>query len=201
MTRQLDKLARAQTRARLAAFVLKSLIAIGVAGCVFAGWLVLRPGDAELPPVASAPVNPAQSTASGPRISGADKDQLPYTINAKRSIQDETKPDIVHLETVDSTFARPAGKNYVVTSEQAHYDKVTKQLELSGSVKISDAPRMVARMDSAQVDTVKKSLTSTSPVQVELENGHVTADTLVADNNGERLLFKGRVKARFGKAK
>jgi LPS export ABC transporter protein LptC len=186
---------------QLSGLLLKGLGGLGaIFGLAVVVWF-FRTGDVSPQSVAKAPENPSQSSASGTEIKGADKDQLPYTIHAQKSTQDQAKPDIVHMQTVDGQFARPAGKNYTVTSEQAHYDKVTKQLELTGSVQISDAPRMVAKMDKAHVDTVTKSLTSGSPVDVELENGHVTADALVADNNGERLLFKGRVKARFNQAK
>jgi hypothetical protein len=57
---------------------------------------------------------------------------------------------------------------------------------------------MTARMDKALFNTETKALESKTPVQVDLANGTIAADTLTADNDGERLLFKGRVKATIG---
>ncbi len=191
-----NRLLRAKSRAAVSGVVSKILLGVVAAGVVAAGVYVFLPSRNQIAAPAK-PEFPSQVTSYESEIKGVDSKDLPYTINAEKSVQDADKRNLVHLETVGGIFQRPEGKAYDVTSQKALYDRESKQLVLEGKVKISNLPRMEALMDKAEVDTVKRSLVSKSPVEVTLENGHVTADELRADNNGERLLFRGRVKAKF----
>jgi lipopolysaccharide export system protein LptC len=194
------RLRRARAQAQLAGTARKLVLGLTAAVAIgFAGYLFWPRGGEPLPE-AALPETPSQAAARKTEMSGADGKQMPYTIRAEKTVEDKADRQLLHLETVDSVFARPEGKSYKVTSKTAEYDRGNKKLELNGSVNISDAPRMVAKMEKAFVDTETRSLVSGSPVEVTLENGFVTADQLTADNNGERLIFKGRVKARFNTA-
>jgi LPS export ABC transporter protein LptC len=196
----IDRVRQASARAQRANLAqLAILVAGGLSILALVFYFFAPRGGQE--PVAEKvkPEFPNQVSATRAEISGVDKDHLPFTIKAVKSTQDKQRADIVHLETVDSTFARPAGKLYAVTSSRARYNDKTKQLELQGEVMISDQAHMVATMDSAEVDTAARSFKSRSPVFVKLENGTVTADQLISNNDGDRLLFRGRVKARYTK--
>ena len=61
--------------------------------------------DAPLAPVEK----PNQITGGPSKISGFDKNKLPFEITAQKGVQDEKVETVVHLETVDSNFARPNG--------------------------------------------------------------------------------------------
>ncbi len=190
------RLERARTRSRFAGLLQKSIVAVVALVIVGSGLWVLAPNRADQPVVQKQqPEFPTQVAATGAEITGVDRDTLPFTIKASKSVQDKKLADVVHLEVVDSTFARPAGKIYAVTSDRATYNDKTRFLSLQGQVRITDQARMVATMDGAEVDTNTRSFISTTPVFVQLENGTVTADQLVSKNDGERLVFKGRVKA------
>jgi LPS export ABC transporter protein LptC len=191
-----DRLLRAKAAASFAGFAYKAVLGIVGLAVIAGAAYVLMPA-ANKAPVPPKPEFPDQLTSYKSEITGVDAKDLPFQINADKSVQDDEKRNLVHLETVGGIFDRAEGKKYNVSSEKALYDRDSKQLTLEGKVKITNLPRMVAEMDKAEVDTVKRSLVSKSPVQVTLENGFVTADELRADNNGERLLFKGRVKAKF----
>ncbi len=52
-------------------------------------------------------------------------------------------------------------------------------------------------MDKAAVNMDDQTLTSKSPVAVDIIGGKITADSLTITSNGERILFRGGVKARF----
>ncbi len=143
------------------------------------------------------PEMPGQAVSYDSEIKGTDEEQKPYHIQATRGFQDATNKDIYHLETFRGTFTKATGAELNVTSKTGVYDSNAKILDLSGSVEILDAAKFTARMDKAQFDVEKRSLTSQSPVQVTLPNGDIQADSLVSENNGERMLFRGRVKANF----
>lgn len=131
------------------------------------------------------------------RISGLDKENLPYEIAAKKGVQDETSDHLVHLETVSGVFHRPNNKQVNLNSKIALYDAKTKGMTLMGDVVFEEPGRYIARMQKANVNLDDKSLISESPVHVDMTTGTVEADSLEITDNGKRSLFKGRVKARF----
>ena len=87
-------------------------------------------GDGVLAPVE----NPNQITGGPSKISGFDKNNLPFEINAQRGVQDAKVESLVHLQTVDSVFARPNGAKLNITSKGANYETKTKDLDLVGDV-------------------------------------------------------------------
>ena len=78
------------------------------------------------------------------------------------------------------------------------YDTKAKEMDLRGSVQISEGIRFVARMEQAHVTVEKKALTSNVPVEVEFAGGMVHANGLEITDDGARILFLNGVKARFG---
>ena len=149
--------------------------------------------DAPLAPVEK----PNQITGGPSKISGFDKNNLPFEITAQKGVQDEKIETVVHLETVDSNFARPNGAKLNITSTGAVYETKTKALELDGNVVFAEGDRFRAHMDKAAVNMADQTLTSRSPVAVDIIGGKITADSLTITSNGERILFRGGVKARF----
>jgi LPS export ABC transporter protein LptC len=140
---------------------------------------------------------PNQITGGPSKISGFDRNNLPFEINARRGVQDEKTESLVHMEEVTSSFARPSGDTLSITSDGAAYETKSKALELHGNVLFAEGQRFRARMDRAAVNMDDQTLTSKSPVSVDIIGGTITADSLSISPNGERILFKGGVKARF----
>jgi LPS export ABC transporter protein LptC len=192
---------RAVIRSRRAGLMFKIVVAGLIAGgCYFAGLAILpRFWQGPVDVMIAAPEMPGQAVSYDSDVKGLDKEQKPYRIKASRGYQDAENKDIVHLETFNGTFKRPSGSDLQVTSKTGVYDSQRKTLDLAGNVEISDGPRFAAKMDKAQFDVDKRSLTSQSPVKVKTQNGDIAADSLVADNNGERMLFRGNVKASFNR--
>jgi lipopolysaccharide export system protein LptC len=192
---------RAVRRSQRAGQLFKVVVAGLVAGGCYLVGLALLPQFWQGPVDVSlgAPEMPGQAVSYDSDVKGLDKEHKPYRIKASRGYQDAKNKDIVHLETFNGTFKRPSGSDLQVTSTTGVYDSQSKTLDLSGNVEISDGPRFAAKMDKARFDVDKRSLTSQSPVTVKTENGNIAADSLVADNNGERMLFRGNVKASFNR--
>ena len=198
MTRS-KKIDREKLRQRVAGRAM--WIVAALASALLGGLLVPLFLPAKQDPNASsaeAPAHPKKVMAYQGEIKGVDKDKLPFSIKAEKGTQDSLSSDVVQLETVAGTFARNDGKNLDVVSNAGQYNTKSKVLNLDGAVVIRDNKGMTARMDKAVFDTATKSLVSQTPVDVTLTNGTIAADTLTTDNNGERMLFKGRVKAVFG---
>jgi lipopolysaccharide export system protein LptC len=142
-------------------------------------------------------VKPEQITSTNASISGRDKNERPFEIKAKSGEQDKTQSHLVHMTDVVSKFERPTGAALDVTSKAGLYDRTSKALELSGDVVFSEGQRFKAVMDKAAINTDDQSLSSRSPVKVDMQGTMIEAGSLTVTDNGTRILFKGGVKARF----
>lgn len=140
---------------------------------------------------------PDQITAANASISGRDKNDRPYTINAVSGEQDKTIDSLVLMNTVTGAFERPSGAKLDIASKTGQYDHKSKALELSGDVVFTEGKRFKATMDKAAINTDDQSLVSKSPVKVDMQGAMIEAASLTVTDNGTRILFKGGVKAKF----
>ncbi len=140
---------------------------------------------------------PDQITAEKASISGRDKNDRPYVINAAAGEQDKTVDSRVLMNNVTGAFERPSGAKLDVASNQGQYDRKTKMLELAGDVVFSEGARFRATMAKAAINTDDQSLTSHSAVKVDMQGTMIEAASLTVTENGTRIFFKGGVKAKF----
>jgi lipopolysaccharide export system protein LptC len=140
---------------------------------------------------------PDQITSENASISGRDKNNRPYTINAKSGAQDKTIASLILMDTVTGAFQRPSGSTLDVASNLGQYDRKSKALQLSGNVVFSEGVRFKAHMAKAAINTDDQSLVSQSPVKVDMQGTMIEAESLTVTDNGTRILFKGGVKAKF----
>jgi lipopolysaccharide export system protein LptC len=196
---QTRRLARAQTRAHLLQKVgfASGLVVLGLIAyfVVKAGFLVPPAPQDVKSEIAIA--NPDVATGQNARINGFDRNNHAYEIRAITGVQDKTVTSLVHLDGMTADFVRPGGENLVVTSDKAHFDNKSKVMDLAGNVVLDQGQKFKATMDKATVNTVDQTLQSQSPVVVETRGGIIHADSLTVTDNGNRILFKGGVKAHF----
>lgn len=174
-----------------------AVFGMGVLGVFVYQAGVLAPAPPQEVKTAIAIENPNQITGKDSRISGVDRNQRPYRIEAKTGQQDTKINSLVHLQTVTGVFERPSGAQLDVTAANAQYDTKTKDLALEGDVVFGEGNRFKARMDKAKVNMDDQSLQSAAPVKVDMQGTMIEADSLSVTDNGNRILFKGGVKARF----
>jgi LPS export ABC transporter protein LptC len=179
------------------AYALVVVGGLGLAGLY--GWTLL--GTDRVAGKADAPqkpvLNPTEASGEKARILGVDQNQQPYELTAAKGVQDAKQETLVHLETVAGIFQRPSGSKLNVTSKGAQYDTKSRALDLKGDVIFAEGDRFRAEMAEAAVNIDTQTLTSKSPVKVNVIGGTITADSMEVGENGTRIIFKGGVKARF----
>lgn len=196
---QARKLARAQTRA----YVLQKVgFAAGLAVLALVTYFIVKVGFLVPPSPQNVKnnivvANPETATGQVARINGFDRNNHPYEIRAKSGVQDTAISSLIHLDGMTADFIRPAGENLTVISDTAHFDNKSKVMDLAGNVVLDQGQKFKAKMDKATVNTVDQTLQSQSPVVVETRGGIIHADSLTVTENGNRILFKGGVKAHF----
>jgi lipopolysaccharide export system protein LptC len=172
-------------------------LAVGLVGVFIyqAGlFQALAPRPAE--PGLAAPA-PGETTISGSRATGFDRENQPYDVTAQSARQDEKEPSRVHLRTVTGTFKRTSGEVFTLSANAALYDTRAKELDLEGDVTLASEGRFTARMAKAHVVVADKTLTSNTPVTVDMDSGQINANGVTISDDGNRILFSHGVRATF----
>ena len=191
---------RATRRARIASYVSAGLIAGAVLITLYflqqAGFFsAFVPKELVPPP----PVKRAEQISSQvSNVSGFDREQQPYTLSAKEGYQDKDQPNLVHLDQLVGTFRKKSGKTYDLESDKGLYDSKTREIDLTGNVKITEPGRMTAVMSKAHVAMETKALETDVPVEVTTDSGQINAGGMKISDDGQKILFLNGVKARFG---
>lgn len=128
-------------------------------------------------------------------INGFDRDGLPYVITSQSARQDAENSKLVHLLNPRGTFSRSLATKIDLSANTARYNIQTKFLNLEGDVVFEQVGSYKATMLKADLNLDDLSLSSKSPVQVEMGSGSVAADHLEISDNGKKTLFTGHVKA------
>lgn len=197
--RAADRAQKANDRARLQKWLGLGAIAIALAlaGVFVVQTSVLAPPSPQEVKADIKIAYPEQVSGANSRINGLDRNQRPYEIRAKSGVQDKTIETLVHLQNVEGDFERSNGSKLDVVASGARFDTKSRDLLLEGNVVFSEGQRFVAKMAKASVNMENQLLVSQSPVEVNLQGAVIKADSLQVLDNGNRILFRGGVKARF----
>jgi LPS export ABC transporter protein LptC len=137
-------------------------------------------------------------TVTDSRFTGFDKRDQPFSISARNAVQDENDASKVRLQSVDAEVRHKSGQQIAIKSNEAVYDSNSKTIDLQGDVRISSTGGFDARMAEARVDIDRHRLRSEVPVKVVHPRGVIQANGMEIEDDGARILFFNRVKARFG---
>ena len=140
----------------------------------------------------------SRTAVSTSTFSGFDKEQQPFQIAAEQAVRDSSDPGAVALERVSGNVRRSDGAVLGFAARNGRYVMKTKQLNLTGDVRLVSEGRFVASLSEAEVDVENKGLVSHNPVVVEMTDGVIRAGDMAISEDGARVLFSGGVKARFG---
>jgi lipopolysaccharide export system protein LptC len=139
-------------------------------------------------------VDRAKIAMAKPRLAGFRSDGQPYVLTAERALQDIKKPTVAELQHLVGDMGAAGGDTTRLAADAGVYDSVAERMKLTGNVKIENA-RFEVRLRSVDIDFKTGLYHSDEPVQVHMGAGTtVTADRATARNNGQELIFEGRVR-------
>ncbi|HEY4192302.1 MAG TPA: LPS export ABC transporter periplasmic protein LptC [Mesorhizobium sp.] len=131
---------------------------------------------------------------ANPKLDGLTKENLPYSLNALRAIQNAGREGIVELEGIDAKLPVSADNVAAVGASHGIYDRDKNTLNLDREITISTTDGMVAKLKSAFLDMGKGTMTTSQPVDISREGSRITADTMSVRENGKVLVFEKRVR-------
>ena len=128
-----------------------------------------------------------------PKLSGFRSDGQPYVLTAERALQDIKHPTIAELQGLGGDMGSGSDATRL-TADAGVYDSLGERMKLNGNVKINSA-RFEVRLRSVDIDFKTGLYRSDEPVEVRI-GGDTTvfADRATAQNNGQELIFEGRVR-------
>lgn len=131
---------------------------------------------------------------SKPRLAGFRSDGEPYVLTAERALQDMKHPTVAELQNLVGDMGTAGGQTTRLTADAGLYDSVAERMKLTGNVHIANA-RFDVTLRSVDIDFKTGVYRSDEPVVVHIGGDtSVTADRATAQNNGQELIFEGRVR-------
>ena len=131
---------------------------------------------------------------SKPRLAGFRSDGEPYVLTAERALQDMKHPTVAELQNLVGDMGMAGGETTRLTADAGLYDSVAERMKLTGNVHIANA-RFEVVLRSVDIDFKTGVYRSDEPVLVHIGGDtSVTADRATAQNNGQELIFEGRVR-------
>ncbi len=130
-----------------------------------------------------------------PRLSGFRKDNRPYEVNAQSALQDIRNPTQVELTALTARLSMEREGWVTVGARTGFFDTQSEKLRLVDDVTVRTESGYDIAMQTANIDFKAGTVVSTKPVKVNLGAATVDADTLDVKNNGELIVFQGRVRA------
>ena len=188
---------RHSRRVRFLRRAIPAFCVAAVAGPV--AWGIISPFarvglDVQVGPVSMAGT---KVTMESPRLAGFKKDGKAYEVSAQQAVQDIKTPTVVELNNLTSRLEQDAKKYARLSADWGRFDQSADNLDLKGNVRVRTDNGYEADLLSAKVNVKSGDVVSTEPVTVRSLNAIVTADRAEVRENGQHVVFEGRVRSVF----
>lgn len=165
-----------------------ALILAGLAASVGYNALVGAPEQAQ---DADAPIR-----LVNPRFVGRDAEGRGFVLTAASAVRDQQDYQRVILDRPALVLDEQGPDSLRISSRSGVFHEGTGQLQLSGGVRLSGAQAMFETAASS-FDTKTGVLTGSGPIQGTGSLGEIDAKSYAVYGKGERMVFKGGVRARI----
>ncbi|MGV8995737.1 MAG: LPS export ABC transporter periplasmic protein LptC [Parvibaculaceae bacterium] len=133
-----------------------------------------------------------------PRITGLDKSGEPYLVTADTATQDKEDPTHVALDNVEADLKLKDDDSWIsLKSTSGQLDTDQQHLTLQQTIDVYMSSGYEFHGTEGTIDFKTGSFTSNAPVEGHGPAGTLRADSMTADKEGQKLIFKGRVKTQF----
>ncbi|MGE3247737.1 MAG: LPS export ABC transporter periplasmic protein LptC [Beijerinckiaceae bacterium] len=148
--------------------------------------------------IAKATLNGTRITMERPRLSGFRKDGRPYQLRARSGIQDIRKPSIIELNEIEANIKIDENDTMNVQAPAGVFDSSADTIQLRGNagesyIRMKGANYAIT-LKSADVNFKAGTVHSGEPVDVQMNNGTILADSLDVADNGKKITFTGNVR-------
>lgn len=131
-----------------------------------------------------------------PRFVGSDDKKRGYTLTAASAVRDKNDYQRVILDKPTLSLDRDGPDSLRVVSAHGVYNERTRKLDMTGGVKITGSQGAFETAASL-FDTKTGELIGSGPIQGAGSLGEINAKSYGVYDKGDRVVFKGGVRARI----
>ncbi|WP_460448259.1 LPS export ABC transporter periplasmic protein LptC [Alsobacter sp. SYSU BS001988] len=128
-----------------------------------------------------------------PKLSGFKKDNRPYEVTARWASSDVKNPNVIELKEIKARIALQDRGFANVEALNGVYNSQAEAIQLKDDVRVKTDSGYDVTMRSADIDFKSGAVNSPEPIEVIFSGGKINADALEMLDNGQRVIFKGRV--------
>ncbi len=143
--------------------------------------------------VASAGIGDGGIVMEDPRMSGFDKNNRPYSMDADRAVQSLTGGG-VDLQGVRAKLTVSEDSTAEIVAAKGFYDQAGQKLRLSNDITVATSDGMRIALGAADVDLKTGSLQGTGPVDILSDNRTIKAGSIAVKDGGAFISFGQRVR-------
>lgn len=164
-----------------------ALLLVGLASQVVWNGMAAKKGEAR---EASAPIR-----MINPRFQGRDEQGRSFMIAAREARRDDADLTKIVLDHPNVALGPETATPSRVSAVSGVYTESDRMLRLSGAVRIEDGDGYRFASDGAVVDTKAGTVMGAGSMVGDGPSGQMTADSYEVQERGDRMIFKGGVRA------
>ena len=138
-------------------------------------------------------INSGSLRMINPKLEGVTDKGGAYKLTADYAEQEAGDLQTLRLYKVRAHLTQSKDAWSKMTAPKGTFNSKKESLELYGGIQIATSAGMIAKLDSANIDLKTQLIRSQVPVEVEAQQGTLTAKTLEIKASEKRILFKGDV--------
>lgn len=128
-----------------------------------------------------------------PELSGHDGERS-YKVTARRAIQRLTDPRIIDLETIRADIVLSADQSAEVVALKGTYNNASETLRLYEGIQLDWSEGYKVDLKDVEIDLSNGALTTSEPVSIRSDQGHVVAGRLSYDENKGLVRFSDGIR-------
>lgn len=144
--------------------------------------------------VARSALGAGEIVMNNPKMSGFDRNNRPFALEATAARQETGAPAIVRLDDIDAKLPTGTDTFAKLDASAGVYDSDAETLVLSKGVAVRDLKGMDMDLREARVDMRDGRMVSEAPVAVRSSNAAIDAQSVEVLQSGKRILFRDRVR-------
>ncbi|QFT34423.1 Lipopolysaccharide-assembly, LptC-related [Labrenzia sp. THAF82] len=128
-----------------------------------------------------------------PELSGHDGERS-YKVTASRAIQRLSDPRIIDLETIRADIVLSADESAEIIALKGTYNNAAETLRLYEGIQLEWSEGYTVDLSEVQVDLNNGALSTSEPISIRSDQGHVVAGKLSYDQNKGLVRFSDGIK-------
>jgi lipopolysaccharide export system protein LptC len=169
------------------------LIALGIFAIVFVWSDVERNKIIPVKELASTPTI-GKNELVNPRFESTDSDNQPFTITAKRAVQNKDDDNLVMLEKPLADMLMNSGEWVALEADRGSFRQDNKMLLLRGKVRLYHDKGYQLEMEELDIDLTKNTAFTKADVAGQGPEGTLASKGLEGDSNAGKIIFNGPAK-------